>query len=155
MAQLQRDELHDSTSLINVGQSTIRSFTQMSIGRLHASAWKSYPKRYKFFGLQINASDEKIIYTRQSYDLFSFLAYIGGIALVLFVLGSAIVSCFARTNLNAMLGNKLYTWIPPPSLMRDAKRADSKMEIYEHTLFRKQREDIEYAKKLAGKGKSG
>lgn len=57
LAKLQTNELHDSTDIINLGQFNLREFTEMNIGRLHASAWRNYPNKYKFFGFQINASD--------------------------------------------------------------------------------------------------
>jgi len=57
--------------------------------------------------------------------------------------------------LNALIGNRLYTWEPPASLVQDVKRADNKLDVYEHTLFRRQRADVEYAKKLAGKHQRG
>lgn len=153
LAKLQTNEIHDSTGLVNLGQATTRKFTELSLGRLHASAWRSYPAKYKFFGLQINASDEKIVYKRVSYDLLQLFAHIGGVGVVFCLIACCVVSTFARINFNGMIGNRLYSWVPPTSLRGDSKREDSKMDVYEHTLFRKQRDDAIYARKLSGKGR--
>ena len=59
-----------------MGQEHSHSFTSLKIGRLHASAWRDYPAQYKFFGLQINASEEKIVYKRVSFDLTALLAHL-------------------------------------------------------------------------------
>lgn len=58
--------------------------------------------------------------------MLSLLAYIGGLKVVFLVIGACLVGVFARTNLNAMIGNRLYTWEPPASLMMDVKREDAK-----------------------------
>ena len=86
MAKLQTDTLEDSASWFNLGQYQERSFTQLSLGRMYSSAWNSYPAKYKFFGLQINASDKKTVYKRVKYDLLQLFSYIGGLSLVLFLM---------------------------------------------------------------------
>jgi len=120
---------------------------------MNPSAWNEYPTKYKFFGMQINASDKKTVYKRVKFDLLQLFSYIGGLALVLFLMAQCVVSSCARTSLNGQLGNRLYTWVPPPSLMHDSKREDSKLDMLDNTLYRKQRHDMEYAQKLAGKGR--
>ena len=78
--------MEDSASWFNLGQYTSRSFTQLTLGLQYTSAWNSYPNKYKFFGLQINASDKKTVYKRVKYDLLQLFSYIGGLALVLFLM---------------------------------------------------------------------
>lgn len=137
LAKLQTDTLEDSANFINLGQKTEQQFTSLSLGRLHASAWRNYPEKYKFFGLQINASDETIVYRRVNFDMLELLAYIGGVGVVLFLMAQCVVTSCARTSLNGKLGNRLYTWVPPPSLMNDSKREDSKLDLLDNTLYRR------------------
>ena len=103
--------------------------------------------------MQINASDQKTVYKRVKYDLLQLFSFIGGLSIVLFLIAKCVVSSCARTSLNGKLGNRLYTWVPPPSLMLDSKREDSKLDVLDNTLYRRQRHDMEYAQKLTGKGR--
>ena len=80
---------------------------------LEPSAWTDHPSRnatglYKFISNDMFFDLEKMVVTRQTYDLLSWLGDIGGLGEALYYIGHMLVGPFAAFNSKSILLANLF-----------------------------------------------
>jgi len=110
-AHIELNHLYDKTGLLNAPFGpVIKDYAEFSpFVSINPSAWQFYPKKYKFFGMQINLSDKSIDVKRSTFDLLALFSQFGGVQRALMMLLAPFVSWIAKKNLLSMITNRYYT----------------------------------------------
>jgi hypothetical protein len=105
---LNRKEIEDETSWWNLRVPVATPFISPSSGPVRTSAWFDYPSKYRFMGVQVFMSADKVLISRETEDLFDFLGEIGGLLSVFVFIGNFICLRFASFKILASITAKLF-----------------------------------------------
>jgi hypothetical protein len=109
--QVREDQLQDATDPLGrfgtVDETKFMSFRKIEKNDI---VWNNYPNYYNIGTVNYMSATEMVVTVRKAINLGDILSYIGGLMLVVYLGSDIFIGLYARTNLTALVANRLYSW---------------------------------------------